>query len=575
MAVLFSGMNYIDINNTQIQIHSKRLDSRQYTKNIKTYIYDFFTAKGYTIDTFICTNESPISEDIINSYKPVRYSYIGNTEERRISKSTEVLRLLLDYMNETQTDYDMICLTRLDIYFLEPLLNIDYTKFNLVSKVASITINENLIDDNFYIFPKSMLLDLYTIFRTYRLNLTEGPGAIAHWFLKPFEEKFQINYIKYELVTVANLSTFKLRFYENLDLIVNKYIFTEAVPYYSKTGTVEMTIHDNTSVTLRKLTNGIYSWFGYSLNPGKYELSFDILSNADISIPFIKLHNPVIFHKVDYIKANTLNFVRLTINVKNADTLLAFIFDNYNTSAIIQFKNIKIEPVSIPLDLNVVLRGHFRTFEKTHQTLRKALSNTTHTVYAHTWDTVDANTPSWHGNVNSNTNLLNQEQRDLLNTFDKDTVIETQEFTQEEYNTIVISRPFKTFLYFWQGIHSGLNRIKEESRYILISRYDIEINVDVSTIACEEDEIVIGYAHRFPNNVFLYGFTDIMFLINYKDKHKLLSIPQKILELQRNKDPRYTIAEDPITDFFYTNWKKVTPKWIATRDISIVRPTAA
>ena len=90
-----------------------------------------------------------------------------------------------------------------------------------------------------------------------------------------------------------------------------------------------------------------------------------------------------------------------------------------------------------------------------------------------------------------------------------------------------------------------------------------------------KDEIVIGYAHRFPNNVFLYGFTDIMFLINYKDKHKLLSIPQKILELHRNKDPRYTIAEDPITDFFYTNWKKVTPKWIATRDISILRPTAA
>ena len=61
-------------------------------------------------------------------------------------------------------------------------------------------------------------------------------------------------------------------------------------------------------------------------------------------------------------------------------------FDNYNNSAIIQFKNINIEKVTLPLDLNVIVRGHFRTFEKTHQTLRKALSNTSNNIYIHTWD---------------------------------------------------------------------------------------------------------------------------------------------------------------------------------------------
>ena len=32
----------------------------------------------------------------------------------------------------------------------------------------------------------------------------------------------------------------------------------------------------------------------------------------------------------------------------------------------------------------------------------------------HTWDTVDANTASWHGNKICNTNMLSQEQKNLL-----------------------------------------------------------------------------------------------------------------------------------------------------------------
>ena len=40
-------------------------------------------------------------------------------------------------------------------------------------------------------------------------------------------------------------------------------------------------------------------------------------------------------------------------------------------------------------------------------------------------------------------------------------------------------------------------------------------------------------------------------------------------------DPKYKIAEDPITDFFYSNWAKVTPKWLASRDIKIIRPEAS
>ena len=583
IAVLLSGLNYIDVNDTTIQSFSKSLDSRQYTRNIRKYIYEFFTEKGYAIDTFICTNESPIVKDILESYNPVRYSFIENTEDRRISKTIEVLRLFIDYINETQTSYDMVCLTRLDIYFLEPLLNIDYAKLNIVSKVqVNKTANIELLDDNLYVFPVSILHDIYNIYRTYRnynvqgSNIMGGPGVIAHCFEKPFEEKININYIKNEKdKVVSELSTFKLRFFNDLNLIINKNIFTEGVEYFSRTRTVKMVIHDNKNVTLTKVANGIYSWFGYTLDTGRYTLSFDILSDTDILIPFIKLHNPVIFHDTGPIYANKLKTISLSITVRNINTDVIFIFDHYNKSALIEFKNISIEKIVKPLDLNVVVRGHFRTFDKTHESLRKALSNTKHKIFMHTWDTVDADTASWHGNKACDTNLLNQTQRNLLNSFDDGCIIESQSWTEEERNAIVLSRPYKTFLYFWQGIYESLFRIKEESQYILFTRYDIKINADFSDVSCEEDEIVIGYAHRYPNNVFAYGFTDITFLIHYNDVYKLLAIPQKIIDLQTNMDPRYKIAEDPITDFFYSNWAKVTPKWLGNRDITIIRPEAS
>lgn len=582
MAVLLSGLNYIDVNDTITKSSSKSLDSRQYVNNIQMYIYDFFKSKGYAIDTFICTNESPIVNDIIKSYTPVRYSYIGNTEDRRISKTIEVLRLLIDYMKETQNTYDMVCLTRLDIYFLEPLLNIDYTTLNIVSKVqVNKTSKTELIDDNFYLFPISLLdhiYTIYTIYRTYTVNgsfIDGGPSIIAHCFQKAFEEKCKINYIKdEEAKLVSELSTFKLRFFNELNLLVNKTIFTEGIEYYSRTRTVKIVIHDTKNITLTKMANGIYSWFGYTLDCGKYELSFDILSNIDILFPFVKSHNPVVLYKTEPIYASKLKTINLTITVRNMNTDVIFIFDHCNTSATIDFKNISIRKITKPLDLNVIVRGHFRTFEKTSPSLRKSLSNTTHKIFMHTWDTVDANTASWHGNKVCDINLLNQEQRDLLNTFDDDCVIKSQSWTEEERNNIVLSRPYKTFLYFWQGIHESLSRIKKESQYILFTRYDIDINIDFSEVACDEDEIVIGYAHRYPNHVFPYGCTDIVFLIHYNDIYKVLTIPEKIMELEKNMNPEYKIAEDPITEFFYSTWSKVTPKWLMNRDIKIVRPEA-
>lgn len=222
------------------------------------------------------------------------------------------------------------------------------------------------------------------------------------------------------------------------------------------------------------------------------------------------------------------------------------------------------------IDLNIIVRGHFRSFDKTHKSLHKSLQDTSHSIYMHTWDKIDSDTPNLYNRYSSNTELT-QEHQSLLRTFDKDCVMESQVWSEEELQNIVLTRPYKVLLYFWQGIHSGLNRMHENSRHILITRYDIEIDINFHEITCEEDEIVIGYGMRYPSDVFLYGVTDVIFLINYKDKHKLVSIPQEIIESQ-TPNSRYQLAEDPITDFFYKNWKKVTPLWKIGKDFNIVRP---
>lgn len=574
LAVLLSGLNYIDVNDKEIQSASKSLDSRQYVKNIKTYIYDFFTEKGYAIDTFVCTNESPIVKDILEAYRPLRHSYIGNTEDRRISKTIEVLRLLIEYMNETHTEYDSICLTRFDIYFLQPLLNIDYTKLNIISMtLPNKQSKTRLVDDNFYLFPKSMLNGIYDIYRTYRNQyIGGGPELVAMCFKPAFEEKFSIHYIKNEeRMLIHEFTSMKLDLFNSINLIVNKYLYTESIKYYSKRRNAYIVIEND--ITFVKEGNGEDCSFGYTIDPGDYNISFDILSDNDIQVPFISLDSK--YYTVEPIQASILKNVTLKLHIKKRNSHVLFNFSNYNNPLIINIKNISIEKIVKPLDLNVVVRGHFRTFEKTHQSLRKALTNTKHKIFMHTWDTVDANTASWHGNKVGGTKMLSQEQRDLLNTFDDGYVIQSQSWTEKERNAIVLSRPYKTFLYFWQGIYECLYRIKEESQYILFTRYDIQLNTDFSDVSCEEDEIVIGYAHRHPNNVIPYGLTDIVFLIHYNDVYKLLTIPQKIIDLQTNMDPRYKIAEDPITDFFYSNWAKVTPKWFASRDITIIRPEAS
>jgi len=223
------------------------------------------------------------------------------------------------------------------------------------------------------------------------------------------------------------------------------------------------------------------------------------------------------------------------------------------------------------LDINVILKGHFRTFADTHATWGRALSPYSYKMYMHTWNTKDCDTKTWH-KYRLGTQSLTDAEHSLLQKYDPEYVVEEQTFTDAELAAITISRPFKTYLYFWQGIHSCLSRITEPSKYILVGRYDALIFKELQNIHCAPDEIVIGYSQRAPQTPTLpYGMTDIVFLICYDERHKLENIPANILEMPTKTYDCRDISEDPITEFFHKSWAKVTPRWLIRRDFDIKR----
>lgn len=294
---------------------------KQYKRNIQRYIYNTFESMGYEVDTFVCTSESEDRGELLRDYAPKCHMV---TEE---PDKIEIIKMLIKYISDTGENYNMVCLTRFDIYFLGDI-KIHSDKLNIFSKVLGPK-GEELVDDNLYVFPARMLRELLD-------------AMIAN----ELEKRFQINYIKNELKRVEELTSFRLRFFNDVNLTLTKYLFTDNVKYHSKYKSVEIIINKS-DVYLKKVKEGkhLFSWFGYELAAGTYDLTFDVLSDKDIDFPFVKTHFPTVYYKAPYIHANVPLSVNLRIKIEKTYTLLAFIFDDYEGCATIQFKNVSYKPV--------------------------------------------------------------------------------------------------------------------------------------------------------------------------------------------------------------------------------------
>jgi hypothetical protein len=338
IALLFFGIHYQE--NMYINSNAKyphRIDFRYYVKNIREKFIDYFK-QFYNIDIFVSTNESPIQNEVLQIYQPKKYSFYN--QRGRNTKIKKGLQLIIEYMKEKGILYNAIAIMRFDIYFLKNFLlnqNMYMNKLNLVSILEQ----NNMVDDNFYLFPISYLYNMYEIFCT----CTDKTTLEAHSLKKIFDKYFKINYICNEHTFVAKLSFYKLRYFCDIDFIINSGKLQENLTYYSKFNNSSLFINNN-DIYFEKLNYNPchWCWIGYNIEEeGKYNLSFDIKSDTWISgFPFIKTHNPVLLYDCEDIIQNQWKHISININVESNYELLVIIFDDFISKINIVLKNIQI-----------------------------------------------------------------------------------------------------------------------------------------------------------------------------------------------------------------------------------------
>ena len=382
MAILLSGLHYFEnYNNTGVTV-----DFRKYVKNIKTKIYEFFQSQ-YHIDTFLCTNSSVHLNHLLDTYKPVEH--VIENEGNMAVKKTKGLQSIFYHSQRHRIEYEIILLTRFDIYFLKEFThdNIHLHKLNIISILE----HNKVCDDNLFILPWMYLKQFTNLLYQTAIHSRE-PFAI-HYLKNKFEKMFQVHYIYNEHRLVADLSFFKLRFFENIQFILNEHLFSYDVVYSSIHRNADLIVHENGFELFKKNhTPCSFAWAGYNMREtGYYTLSFDMWSDKQIvQFPFIKLHQPVIWHTVPAIHEKVWTHVTLFIHVTEPHDLMCFMFDEWNDTLHVQFQNVVFYKNGIILnkmniiDSHLYCLNHFR-FKKIDTDTFEIIKDPTDTVLHFTW----------------------------------------------------------------------------------------------------------------------------------------------------------------------------------------------
>ena len=221
----------------------------------------------------------------------------------------------------------------------------------------------------------------------------------------------------------------------------------------------------------------------------------------------------------------------------------------------------------------LLLQGHFRTFEKTHQTWINALEDCEYDCYFTTWNIIDANTKSWHSDANNIQPELTNSQIDLLKLYDPNVTIEKQEYTEEEINDIYPHSPYKSHIYKFEALKKTLLRIesfKEEREYdmIICGRFDLEIkSIKFKNLTIEKDEIKFGGNIRLDNENYQHnlGATDLLYIFHPIKKEIFYNLSDSLI------NRKFTHGEDFMTELFFSNFNKVNHLFMYERDFEIIR----
>jgi hypothetical protein len=186
LAVGLFGIHYIDELNHWMG-WKNGVDYRRTYISQHSLIYSKFQTKFYS-----ATYHSDIDKGILLSdynFSTIVFTEIDNSTSNSLVKRNNIFKNTVKLILDKDEDSDLVLLTRYDLKFKGgfELFNIDYNKINFLC--GNMNGNDSdLVDDNFYIIPKSLLKYFYETINEASENLS------SHLYHKLFEDyNFLIN----------------------------------------------------------------------------------------------------------------------------------------------------------------------------------------------------------------------------------------------------------------------------------------------------------------------------------------------------------------------------------------------
>jgi hypothetical protein len=189
VALCLAGNSYKKNHNT-LYLKNTTINFKTYASNIKFFYKDF-----KDIDYYLVTNNSEKIDDLKQTYNPTKLIL---SEKDKLGKIVEIL----EYLRDTKNIYDFISISRFDIYYMNDLRNVNLNKMNIMSILE----HDDLICDNFYLFPYKFIHVMIDIFKNATKYTTFH--IPSHGLKNIIEDKIGINYLKNEFVSVQELSSY-------------------------------------------------------------------------------------------------------------------------------------------------------------------------------------------------------------------------------------------------------------------------------------------------------------------------------------------------------------------------------
>jgi hypothetical protein len=220
------------------------------------------------------------------------------------------------------------------------------------------------------------------------------------------------------------------------------------------------------------------------------------------------------------------------------------------------------------MKIALVIRGHFRTFDKLEKNLKDSLEGCDYDCFFHTWDTVDAVNQTWYRRHIIDPPKLDASQIDMLKRWDPNIVIESQEFTPDDHKQIYASwSPYKATVYRMNAFLKTLKRI-DVSKYdmIIIGRYDIYLhNVKFKDVIVTPGQIELGA--RDCKTTILRELADTSEICAFHPSDLI-----KFYNPLDNTDPtKYTNTEEWYTEIFDKSFDKINIRWVSQKDFTLIR----